>query len=91
MVGNAKEQFHDQLLRATLIHPQVQAFLEGQLYTAQMESVSKEHMHEMPVLFSGLSGDLYLIDFKVGEEGLKVVTDNEEVKKIFSITYVSVS
>jgi hypothetical protein len=90
-IGTLHKPSDDQLLSIALKHPQVQAFLAGDQYTTDIRPVSKEDMDEMPVLFSGLSGDLYLIDFRVSDKGLKVVMDQKEVKKVFPITYVSVT
>ena len=64
MVGNTQQQFNDRLLSANLIYPQVQAFLEGQLYAALIESFSKEHTREMPVQFSQLKKSLRCMNAK---------------------------
>ncbi len=64
MVGNPQEKFNAQILNVNLIYPQVQAFLAGQLYTVWMESVSKEHMHEMPVQLSQLKRALRCMNAK---------------------------
>ena len=57
----------------------VRALLQGRSYSVEVKKADDNEKASMPNVYSGLAGNLYRVDYKSGNYGLIVITDEKKV------------